>query len=199
MTDEPHLRLKRARTAAGYETATAAAEAMGVKVPTYIHHENGRSGLSRVLKRYAAFFRVSADWLLTGKGDMKGRAGTIPVMGRLSGGGIEMADEIGDAELSDSVDLPSNGRIAALQVEGDSEYPRFRDGEFVLYELDPVAPSTLIGRYAVVQTHDGRRQIKILRPGSRPGTWRLESHKAPPQDDVELLGAWRYLGLIPGP
>lgn len=199
MTEEPHDRLKKARLAAGYETATAAAEAMGVKVPTYIHHENGRSGLSRVLKRYAAFFRVSADWLLTGKGDMKGRAGAIPVMGRVSGGAVEMADEIGEAELSDSVELPGNGRIAALQVEGDSEYPRFCAGEFVLYDLEPVTPAALAGRYAVVQTLDGRRQIKILRQGRRPGTWRLESHKAPPQEDVELLGAWRYLGVIPRP
>ncbi|WP_428988596.1 XRE family transcriptional regulator [Methylocapsa aurea] len=193
------MRLKKARLAAGYETATAAAEAMGVKVPTYIHHENGRSGLSRVLKRYAAFFRVSADWLLTGRGDMKGRASTIPVMGRIAGGAVQMADEVGDAELSDSIELPGNGRVAALQVDGDSEYPRFCAGEFVLYDLDPVMPAQLVGRYAVVQTHDGRRQVKILQQGRRPGVWRLESHKSPPQDDVELIGVWRYLGVIPGP
>jgi DNA-binding XRE family transcriptional regulator len=199
MSEEPHHRLKKARLAAGYETATAAAEAMGVKVPTYIHHENGRSGLSRTLKRYAAFFRVSADWLLTGKGDMKGRAGAIPVMGRVAEGVVEMADEIGDADLPDSVDLPGNGRIAALQVEGDSEYPRFCAGEFILYDPEPIPPATLIGRYALVQLRDGRRQVRILRQGGRPGTWRLESHKAPPQDDVELLGAWRYVGALPRP
>lgn len=197
MIEEPHQRLKKARLAAGYNTATAAAEAMGVKVPTYIHHENGRSGLSRVLERYAAFFRVSADWLLTGRGDMKGRSSTIPVMGRVSAGGVEMADEIGDAELPNSVELPGNGRVAALQVQGDSEYPRFCDGEFILYDSEPVMPAMVVGRYAVVQTVDGSRQVKMLQPGRRPGTWRLESHKAPPQEDVELLGVWRYLGVLP--
>jgi hypothetical protein len=69
---EPHERLREARIAAGYETAAAAATAMGIRVPTYTHHENGRNSLSRSGPRYASFFRVSLEWLLTGKGSMRG-------------------------------------------------------------------------------------------------------------------------------
>lgn len=66
---EPDERLKEARIAAGYETAKAAAEAMGVPVPTYIQHENGARGLPPArAARYGRFFRVAPEWLLYGRG-----------------------------------------------------------------------------------------------------------------------------------
>ena len=60
-------RLRRAREKAGYSSAKAAAEAMGVPVATYIQHENGSRGFpaSRA-ERYARFFRVAPEWLLYG-------------------------------------------------------------------------------------------------------------------------------------
>ena len=67
-------RLVRARIAAGYETATDAAKAMGVGISTYLSHENGFRGLGRSAARYARFYRVSLDWLLEGRGDPKTRS-----------------------------------------------------------------------------------------------------------------------------
>lgn len=61
--ESPSDRLKAARIAAGYTTAPAAAEAMGVPEPTYMAHENGSRGLSRIVDRYAKFFRVAPEWL----------------------------------------------------------------------------------------------------------------------------------------
>ena len=60
-------RLKQARAKAGYSSAKAAAEAMGIPVATYIQHENGSRGFpaSRA-ERYAKFFRVAPEWLLYG-------------------------------------------------------------------------------------------------------------------------------------
>lgn len=56
-----------------YGTAVAAAEAIGIKPATYIQHENGTRGSGSIprkaAERYADFFRVSLDWLLTGRGD----------------------------------------------------------------------------------------------------------------------------------
>jgi phage repressor protein C with HTH and peptisase S24 domain len=61
-------RLKRAREKSGYSSAKAAAEAMGVSVPTYIQHENGTRGYpASKAERYARFFRVAPEWLLYGK------------------------------------------------------------------------------------------------------------------------------------
>lgn len=66
----PNERLRQARERAGYETATDAAEALGITRSTYIGHENGHRGFpaSRA-PQYARKFRVSEEWLLYGKGD----------------------------------------------------------------------------------------------------------------------------------
>jgi SOS-response transcriptional repressor LexA len=61
-------RLKEARERAGYTSASSAAEAMGVPVPTYIQHENGSRGFpADRAQRYGRFFRVAPEWLLYGK------------------------------------------------------------------------------------------------------------------------------------
>jgi hypothetical protein len=65
-------RLVAAREYAGYATTTAAAEAMGVKVATYTHHENATRGFTKRLPRYAHFFLVNIAWLAEGSGAMTG-------------------------------------------------------------------------------------------------------------------------------
>lgn len=70
--DDIHSRLTESRIKAGYETATDAAKAMGVNVPTYLGHENGNRGITRsAAVKYARFFQVSLEWLLTGTGSSK--------------------------------------------------------------------------------------------------------------------------------
>lgn len=64
-------RLKWAREHAGFETAAEAARAMSIKYPTYACHENTSRGFNARAARYAAFYKVSLDWLLTGKGSPK--------------------------------------------------------------------------------------------------------------------------------
>ena len=64
-----HERLTFARKQAGYETATEAAEALGVPYPTYAGHENGSSGFRRGSgELYARRFKVRFEWLMTGRG-----------------------------------------------------------------------------------------------------------------------------------
>ena len=168
---------------------------MGVKVPTYVHHENGRSGLSRAGERYAKFFRVNLEWLLTGKGPMRGQS--IPVMGKVCAGAhVEYFDKSAPPE---NIELIDPKRLAALQVDGKLMYPRFYPGEFVLFDLENVPPATLLNQYAVVQTLEGERLIKILREGRAPGLYTLELHSHLAIRDVQLLAAYRYLGVIPNP
>lgn len=64
-------RLKRARIEAGYDTAVAAAEALGLPAQTYLPYENGRTGFSRRAARLAHFFGVNLIWLVEGTGPMK--------------------------------------------------------------------------------------------------------------------------------
>lgn len=80
MIEEPHRRLQYARELAGYTGvggATEAADAMGVKRPTYYAHENGSRGFLDDADRYARFFRVDYKWLTTGRGDPRGNGGTL--------------------------------------------------------------------------------------------------------------------------
>lgn len=63
-------RLKAARKAAGYETAADAARAFGWNENTYRSHESGIRGVPRQsIVKYARAFKVSVDWLLTGRVD----------------------------------------------------------------------------------------------------------------------------------
>jgi transcriptional regulator with XRE-family HTH domain len=62
-------RLRAARSKAGYGSAKAAAEAMGVAVSTYIQHESGTRGYGRRVARYAKFFKVAPEWLAFGSED----------------------------------------------------------------------------------------------------------------------------------
>jgi DNA-binding XRE family transcriptional regulator len=63
--EDTATRLKRARIKAGYKTAKAAAERLGMSTTTYRSHENGQTPVpARLAKRYARAFHVSANWLL---------------------------------------------------------------------------------------------------------------------------------------
>ncbi|AYG66777.1 MULTISPECIES: LexA family transcriptional regulator [unclassified Rhizobium] len=62
-------RLKAAREAANYPSATKAAEALGVSLSTYRAHENGQNEFNaEIANRYAKKFGTSAGYLLTGEG-----------------------------------------------------------------------------------------------------------------------------------
>ena len=67
-------RLQRARELAGYETASEAADALGLPRPTYLAHENGSRGFKAETERYSRFFKVNLEWLLTGRGEPRARS-----------------------------------------------------------------------------------------------------------------------------
>lgn len=63
-------RLREAREAAGFETATDAARKFGWTYPTYTGHENGHRGIKPPdMEKYAKAFGVSVEWLMTGRRD----------------------------------------------------------------------------------------------------------------------------------
>ncbi len=71
MADDVEIgqRLKAARKKAGFKTAKAAAESLGVPYPTYSQHENGTRGITREADLYVRRYKISLDWLMRGKGD----------------------------------------------------------------------------------------------------------------------------------
>lgn len=163
---DTHERLQQARIAAGYDDAASAARAMGLRPETYQAHENGNRGLTRggAGERYARFFRVSLEWLLTGRGAMKGRgSGQAPLFGTVgAGSSVEPIGETAWADAPDYIDLPDPADIFILRVTGDSGYPRYEDGDLLLVDRQPVDPAKMIGRYCVLDLADGRRVVKRL-------------------------------------
>jgi transcriptional regulator with XRE-family HTH domain len=68
-TANQRLKIARARR---FDRAIDAARALGMPIATYNQHENGLRGSGSIprkaAERYADFFDVSLDWLLTGRG-----------------------------------------------------------------------------------------------------------------------------------
>lgn len=64
-------RLKRARLAVGFSTASDAAQKLGFNVSTYLSHENGSRGMPiTTITEYARAFSASPAWLAFGDGDL---------------------------------------------------------------------------------------------------------------------------------
>lgn len=89
-------RLRQARINAGYDTARAAVDAMGLRYSTYAGHENGSReyGIDDA-KRYARMFRVRWEWLMDGREAAAPRPdlasvslplATVPVLGNVQAG-----------------------------------------------------------------------------------------------------------------
>lgn len=121
-------RLKDARKRAGFATAREAASALGISYPTYASHENGhRQYEYEEALVYGRKFKVTAEWLLTGKAgtivsNVKPALATIPVIGIVRAG-LWQDVEAGDSSLFEQVpaapDAPTEWQFA-YKVEGTS-------------------------------------------------------------------------------
>lgn len=199
VTPGARLRWSRERR---YGEATDAAIAIGVKPPTYIHHENGTRGFNKHLWRYARFFGVRPEWLATGRGEPFARGQTdsdahaIRIDGVVGAGpGVSPLRDDAAMRLGEIV-MPADGHLGGLIVEGDSQMPRWRNNEVIVYDRRPARPEDLLGCYAVVRNADGERLVKIVRRGAGDNRWRLDSHNADPLEDVFLIGAHRIVATI---
>lgn len=135
--NDPATRLKEAREAAGFGSASEAAEAMGMKVPTYVQHENGTRGYPKAkAERYAAFFRTTPEWLLYGRGkphlEKSNMGPQIPLIGSVAAGvWNETSDYDGHHEVTftgrSDIAVPLAERFG-LKVVGDSMNLQFPPG-----------------------------------------------------------------------
>lgn len=138
-------RLTKARIRAGYEKAIDAAQALGVRPSTYYSHENGSIGLrASVADKYARKFKVSLDWLLTGRGDMQPNGAApyeidvagLPLLGSIQAGHwleLGFAQEEARVEMVPIIRDPRfpHAKQYALRVVGDSMDLDYPDGSIV--------------------------------------------------------------------
>lgn len=140
-------RLEKARREAGFETVADAARYLGVKYPTYAGHENPNAPTSfraPTAEFYARKFKVSLDWLLTGRGEQRGHGvipaevevAGLPILGSIQAGHwleTSFIDAVGEPELlpvARDARFP-RARQYALRVVGDSMDLDYPDGSYV--------------------------------------------------------------------
>jgi len=170
-------RLKKAREEAGYRFAADAAQALGVKYPTYAAHENGGRGVVRSLDLYSRRFKVSLDWLLTGKGNMKLRGEDadespdithVPLISSVSAGQPffqEGIDDFSDFPTIAVYDLPK-GEWVALRVDGLSMSKISPPDSIILVNM---ADKELItNAYYIIMDEAGQVTYKRYRPHEKP-------------------------------
>lgn len=184
-----HERLRRARIDAGYETAAEAARALGWNVNTYTSSENGTRGLTQQKALdYSRAFGVGLEWLMTGRG-IKSRGGRrmIPVVGYVGAGAHLHYDTSGFLE---EIEAPpgSHDEDRAARVRGDSQYPRYMDGDLIVFG-EAVDPEAAVGRDAVCETEGGAMLVKRVARGPTSGLYTLISHNEPPIHNVRIISA----------
>lgn len=188
-------RLKWARIRDGrFGTGTAAAEAFGWTISTYLGHENGDRNPSReAAQRYASAYGVRWEWILEGEGHPIA-PNVVKVIGRVGAGAridpdFEQVPPEGLFEIEVPIDIPHDA--IALEVAGDSMWPRYDGGDVVICWREGSNVQEIIGWEAAVRTADGARYLKRVLQGSTPRTFDLESYNAPVIRDVRLEWASR--------
>jgi transcriptional regulator with XRE-family HTH domain len=201
--DERFLRLRQARTAKGFETAAAAADAFGWNRNTYGSNENGNAPFSyRRAKEYAAAFGVRPEWLYDAAGPMlpSAEAGLVPIIGRVGANPEGLVLFATGQEPGDLTPIPPGGteQARALLVVGHSMRGVADDGALIYFEDQKTAPTPdMLGHVVVVEVDTDEVLVKRLLRGSRAGRYDLESVAGPTRQDARLRWAAHITAIIP--
>jgi transcriptional regulator with XRE-family HTH domain len=201
--DQPHLRLRQARIAKGFETAAAAADAFGWNRNTYASNENGNALFSyRRARDYAAAFGVRPEWLYEAGGPMipVAQPGLVRIIGKVGANPDGIVLFATGQELTDLVPIPPGGteKAAALQVVGHSMRGVADDGALIYFEDQRTPPTAdMLGHVVVVEVDTDEVLVKRLLRGSRPGYFDLESVAGPTRRDARLRWAAHITAIIP--
>lgn len=153
----------------------------------------------------ADFLEISFDDLAMKLGHTIERpaAGKIPVVGKVGAGEeILSIDDFPLGEGLREIDAPpglENG--CAVMVVGNSMFPRYRDGDYIVYNRTlGLDLENCYGRECVVALSDGRRLLKIVEASKRRGCVTLFSINTSfsPIPDAEIEWAAPVEWVKPG-
>lgn len=175
------------------------AEETGLSVSYVTRLESGGRNLAQ--KHMIAFSKAlgvkPADLLPEGA---EPAHNVVRVMGRI-GAGAEILSEFeqipeGDGLYEIEVHFPVPEDAIALEVVGESMWPRYDPGDVIIVWRFGNHPDEIIGWEAAVQTEDGRRFLKRVLKGSQPGTYDLESHNAATIRNTKLIWVAEVLSVV---
>ena len=193
-------RLRQAREKANFSSARKAALRHSWAPSTYSAHENGQNDFDdEAAKIYGRAFHTSAGWLLTGEGspeklNIAGVKGLVGAGGAIDTGPEQLPHDGNLYEIEVPFPLPAGA--FALQVQGESMFPRYDSGDVIVCAKHSDSPDQLLGREVAVQLVDGGRYLKRLVRGSRKGFYDLESFNASPIRNVHLRWASSVQGVV---
>ena len=209
-------RLRQAREAAGFKSASDAVTRFGFRPSTYMAHENGQNGIrSEPAQAYARAFGVDLGWLLTGAGVGPGKKShtasrnashetkSARVVAEYSAerwprdlrvlGMAECGPDgwsLWNGEVIEMTSRPPNLAGAALAyavyVVGDSMEPRYHSGELVY--VHPGRPVD-VGAYVLVQVkpaHDGEAPKAVVKRLVRRSATKVILEQFNPKKTIEL-------------
>lgn len=123
---------------------------------------------------------------------MRNARSAVPVEGYVGAGAAVFPIDDGAFEPIEPPFGTPEGAVAFV-VRGDSMYPAYRAGTFII-AITEADVRALLNTRAVVTLDDGRRYVKDVGPGSRAGLFTLFSHNAAPIPDVRIIAGARVLG-----
>lgn len=149
--DNMHVRLRRARLAAGFTTAIDAINRFGWSISTYRAHENGQNAFDALTAiRYARAFKVAPTWLLLGDEALGVGGATVIDVPPPIGAEMDAAPEarafrtmdgrtlrptpetvVGDFSVPRDTRYRRSAQFALL-IEGESVNRVARDGDWLL-------------------------------------------------------------------
>lgn len=180
-------RLVESRKKAGFRSAASAAAKMEMGYSTYSAHENGSKNPSTEnLTRYASRFKVSLDWLMTGRDSAKTTCRLVPVSYAAEAGNWYVAkSQI--PQYNEDVGIPDrqeyrDDELFAILVRGDSSDKINKDGD-ILVSIKLDNPELKNNKRYIVQRTRGNGQFEITVKRARADTvgemWLLQETNNP--------------------
>lgn len=168
-------RLKELRKA-NRMTQSDVAKIVGIGQSGYSFWESGRSKIDDAgLRKLAALYNVSVDYLLGTDTNQTKASVKIPVLGDVAAGiPIEAIENIVDYEEIDAA-LASTGEFFGLRIKGDSMEPRIREGDVVIVRKQSDADT---GDTAVVLVNGDSATVKRIKKEPDGDLWLIPNNPA---------------------
>jgi SOS-response transcriptional repressor LexA len=191
---DKHERLKRARIAAGIDSAASGARLVGTKIPTYTHHENGTRDFSdSEALLYARRFKVPVEWLVFGVEDGKPMSTAMPVRGEVRAGAwfeIEGENERKPEFIAALPDpkYPASAQYA-LRVVGDSMNKVVQSGQYiVVVSLEDAGIDIRDSDLVVVKRERAMTyEVTLKRAKMGPNGWELWPESTDPRHQEPII------------